>query len=263
MFDELVTRWPMMHITYAISLWNFTHYAEVPDLVQCLALLREQGYGVELWAAWRWAEELNDPARRRKLRPHLAGMTVSLHTAGVTTIDEHQQQIDLAAELGAGVLVLHPADLRREDTGRPDVELAHAVVAYADQQGVRLALENGQLPFIAEALASVPGLNACLDIGHIYLTDAPMQEFLAVMKPRLIHLHLQDILTSAEAVLPGIGKDHYIPGTGGIPRRDWILFSEALHEIDYVGSAVFEIRPRTVLQTALLGRQFVTDLFAQ
>lgn len=251
-----------MNITYAISLWNFTHYPQPPDLTECVALVREHDFGIELWAGWAWERELRDPAQRGRVRALLDGMTVSFHTAGVADIASHCEQIDLAAGLGAEIVVLHPDDLQDAATGRLDVALARAAVAHASQRGVRLALENGQLPFMAEALDAVPGLGACLDIGHVYLTSDPLPDFLEVMAPRLIHLHLQDTLAPEEAGLPGVGADHYLLGTGGIPAADWALLSETLEQIGYRGIAVFEIRPRSVLQNALLGRRFFRDLLA-
>lgn len=55
-------------------------------------------------------------------------------------------------------------------------------------------------------------------------------------------------------------RDHYIPGTGGIPRADWELLARTLHEINYDGIAVFEVQPRRPLQTALLTRQLMQSL---
>ncbi len=87
-----------------------------------------------------------------------------------------------------------------------------------------------------------------------------MSKFLDALKERIIHLHIQDVLSEAEARLPCTGKDHYIPGTGGIPDKDWNLFATTLQEINFQGIAVFEIQPRNPLQTAFLGRTFMRTL---
>lgn len=252
-----------MHFTYSISLWNYTHYSTLPPLEQVLASLRAQGYGVELWSDWQ-GRDLFDPSERARLRHALNGMPVSLHTTAVaTTRDLHQRQIDTAAELGARVLVIHPSDIRLPDGNQPNIELAAWVVEYARQRNVRIALENGQLPFITRALEALPELYACLDVGHVYLTPEPMHRFLDVVKTRLIHLHLQDTMTPLDACTPDAPKDHYIPGTGGIPRSDWQLFAKTLQEIDFTGMAVFEIRPRSVLQSAHWGKKFAETLFKE
>ena len=71
---------------------------------------------------------------------------------------------------------------------------------------------------------------------------------------------LQDILGPQEIVLPLAGKDHFELGTGAIPTEDWELLASVLDEIDFKGIAVFEIRPRRPLQTALRAHTFFESL---
>lgn len=254
-----------MRIDYAISLWNFTHYANASSLERVLAWVRAAGYGIELWGSWRDERDLYDPAVRGRLRAALDGMPVSLHTAGAPTLDMHRKQVDAAAELGAQVVVLHSDDLYLPGTKTLDVELAGRATAYARAAGVRLALENGQLPFLAEAIRQVADLDICLDVGHVYLTPELMAAFLAAFKHRIIHLHLQDLVLEPEFGLrsPGTGRDHYTLGSGGIPTEDWNLLIAALREVDFRGTAVFEIQPRNPLQTAALGRAFMGRLCSE
>ena len=249
-----------MHIEYSISLWNYIHYTGVQSLEREIALIRGQGYGVELWSAWREERDLFDAVGRARLQRILRGMRVSLHTAVVNTFELHQKQIDAAADLGAEVVVLHTDDLVAKDGVSLDLSLARDVVAYAVEHGVRLALENGQRPFLMQAVEEVDGLGVCLDVGHVYLTKDPMSSFLEALRDRIIHLHLQDVLSEAEVGLPGVADDHYIPGTGGIPEADWRLLAATLKEIDFQGIGVFEIRPRNPLQTALQGTRFMEQI---
>lgn len=251
-----------MHIDYAVSLWNYTHYTDSPSLERICAALRAQGYGIELWGAWRDERDLYDEAGRGRLRAALQGMPVSLHTTmDANTIERQQKQVDAAAAVRANVVVLHPSDLSPSGTRTLDVALARDAVAYARSKNVRLALENGNLPFLSSAIEQVDGLRVCLDVGHIYLANESMQTFLDTLKQYLIHLHIQDLLSPVEAErLPGTMRDHYIPGTGGIPRRDWDLVAQALHDIDFAGTLVFEVQPRKPLQTALLARLFMDEI---
>lgn len=111
-----------------------------------------------------------------------------------------------------------------------------------------------------DAIERVPGLNICLDVGHVYLTNDPMKSFMQALKEKIIHLHIQEILSEPERPLlkeEGIIIDHYTPGTGGIPAADWSLCFETLEKVNFGGMAVFEIQPRKPLQTAALGRLFV------
>jgi len=125
---------------------------------------------------------------------------------------------------------------------------------------VKLALENGPLCVLQSAIEKIDGLGICLDVGHVYFTDDPMSKFLSVLKGRLIHLHIQEILPAEEKALPYTGADHYIPGSGAIPADDWRLLVQTLKEINYQGIAVFEIQPRNPFQTALWGKRFMTGI---
>lgn len=249
-----------MEIKYSISLWNYLHYTGSPGLEQVVKHVREQGCGIELWGSYQ-GENLYDGAGRSKLKHLLKDMTVTLHTVGASnSLDLQRKQIDAAAELGAGLIVLHPDDLVLEDKQTFDVSLARDAVAYAGERNVKLALENGELSFLTGAIEKVEGLGICLDVGHVYFTSDSMEKFLTSLKHRLIHLHIQDVLPEIEKKLPWRGADHYIPGTGGIPAKDWELFARTLKEIDFKGIAVFEIQPRNPLQTALLGKKFMQEI---
>lgn len=249
-----------MDIKYSVSLWNYLHYADVPSLERVITLLREQDYGIELWGSWREEKDLFDEVGRKRLKDILQDMKVSLHTAGANTFDLHKKQIDAAVDFGAEVVVLHPSDLTSNDNSCLDSHLACQIVKYAAKHGVRIALENGELPFLVNAIEKVQGLGVCLDIGHVYFTSNSLGEFLNALKERITHLHIQDILPEDELALPRTGKDHYIPDTGGIPAADWQLLAATLKEINFQGIAVFEIQPRNPLQTALLGMNFVQKL---
>ncbi len=246
-----------MQIKYSVSLWNYFHYADVPSLERIIRLVREQDYGIELWPLWK-EENLFDEIGRRRLKYILQDMKVSLHAGEANTFDLHKKQIDAAVDFGAEVIVLHSANFLLKDKSGLDVPLTRQVVVYAADRGVRIALENGQLPFLVNAIEKVERLGICLDIGHVYFTSDPMNKFLGALKERIIHLHIQDTLPKSEDNLPHIRiKDHYMVGTGGIPDRDWERLVVVLKEINFQGIAVFEIHPRDPLQTAFLGREFM------
>ena len=185
-------------------------------------------------------------------------MDISFHTAGGNDFAFHKKQIDAAADYGARVLVLHTDDLADKSSSL-DVELGRKAVSYANGRGIDLALENGELSFLVDAVRNIEGLGICLDVGHIYSTSDPIEEFLQLLKHRVIHLHVHDVLKSQTNTVDTF-MEHYILGTGKIPRSDWDLLIRVLKEIDFDGMAVFEIAPRTPLQTALLARTFMEDL---
>lgn len=252
-----------MRLDYAISLWNYSHYTNIHTLEHEIAQIAQQGYGVELWGQWRDVPDLYAPEARARLQPLLQPMQVSLHTAFGYTFAQHQKQIDAAAAWGARTVVVHTDDLCYDQSRSLDPILSRDVVTYASDHGVQIALENGQLPTLVEAIEQVDGLKICLDVGHVYLTPEPMHRFLDLLQDYIVHLHLQDILSPAEAGIPGLGPDHYTLGTGGIPTEDWELLVETLHRIEFEGMAVFEIRPRLPLQTALLSARFMDQLLSR
>ena len=251
-----------MQITYAISLWNYIHYANQPSLERIIADVRHEGYGIELWGNCWNEPDLYDEIGRQRLKPPLEGMSISLHSAGFRPLDDLQQkQIDAAACWGAGVVVLHPEDLAAPQT-TTDWAFARRLVDYARERGVKLALENGGLEFLTEAFTQVPGLYCCLDVGHVYLqywatppAQCTMRHFLDACKHRLIHLHLQDLCAPRMRSLRSAWDDHYTSGTGGIPAEDWQLLWATLEDIDFHGTAVFEIHPPSPLETAFQARE--------
>ncbi|HKJ26115.1 MAG TPA: sugar phosphate isomerase/epimerase [Anaerolineales bacterium] len=253
----------MRNLKYAVSLWNYIHYYHVPVLGELFNSLRTHGYGVELWNAWRGELDLFDTATRNKIKPYLSGMQVSVHTdIGFNSKEFHTRQIDAAVDLGAKVLVLHSDNLYIDGSKQLDLPLTQYVVEYGSAGGLSVALENGQLPFLKYALEQIEGLDMCLDVGHVYLVDETMQDFMDTFKDRITHLHIQETLSFPERGLVGEGGiiiDHYTPGTGGIPQEDWALFLNTMDEVNFDGMAVFEVQPRNPLQTALLGKNFLEE----
>jgi sugar phosphate isomerase/epimerase len=249
-----------LRIDTAVSLWNYQHYRSLKSLPEELALLRELGYGVELWDTFPGADDLFGERARGWLRPLLEGMRISVHTALGNRWQVHCKQIDAAAAWGAEVVVIHPSDLYAGGGKTLDRGLAREAVAYGREQGVALALENGQLPFLAEAIEHVDGLGICLDVGHVYLTSDPMSAFLDTVKGRLIHLHLQEVGAAEERQFTAAAPDHYELGTGGVPAEDWRLLLTTLEEIDFHGMGVYEVRPRPPWQMALRGSRFLSEL---
>ena len=250
-----------MDLQPAVSLWNYNHFYPVPELDEILSYLRAHGLGVELWNDWLGGENLYSPTRQRWIQRILEGMPVSLHAAiGDSGRDSLYRQVDAAAVFGARVLVIHADNLRTGSEPALDYGLGRDLVARGADRRVQIALENGQLPILERALAQVQGLKICLDTGHVYLTEHSMADFLAAFRDHIVHLHLQDVLSSPEEELlgeAGIIRDHYTPGTGGIPGEDWELLFETLQRQNFQGMGVFEVQPRHPLQTARLGLDYL------
>jgi len=238
-----------MRIDYRISMWNYNHYANTGSFEEVVQEISSNGYGVEIWQSFKEEKDLFAETERKRLKTLLEGINSSMHSAGVDTFAGHQRQIDTAAAIGSDVIVVHAGSLRVQQEA--DFTFAREVVAYAKEQNVIIALENGPLAVLAKSIEQIANLKICLDTGHVYFTSDPMSAYLDTLKSRLVHLHIQDTLPDS---------DHYIPGTGTIPEVDWRLILEILEEIDFNGAGVFEIRPRRPLQTAKEARDFLEQL---
>jgi sugar phosphate isomerase/epimerase len=232
----------------------------VPTLDHAIELLRQWNFGIELWNHFGEHEDLFDKSMIARLKPHLQGMDISIHSAKGNDFDFHKKQIDAAADYGAKIVVLHTDNLIDKKTLSMDIELGSKVVSYANNCRVEIALENGKFDLLVSATEKIKGLKICLDLGHVYFTSDPLEKYLKTFKDRIIHLHIHDVFPQGHESTAHTFKEHYVPGTGKIPKDDWNLLISVLKEINFEGMAVFEIAPRDPLQTAFIARNFMEQL---
>jgi sugar phosphate isomerase/epimerase len=234
-----------MKLNYSLSTWNFEAYTKPETLEEAVEQVAHSGYGIEVWPEFRGDVGLFTEAQRKRLVKILKDVRSTLH-GYVYTMEEHRTQIDAARDTGSSLVVVHSDHLGLSGQSR-DYGMARDVVAYASENGVRIALENGvrleSLDVLRSALEAVPDLGACLDIGHLFVAhDHPLKEYLRVLGSRIIHVHVQDV-----HMVPGTrrAKDdsHRPPGQCDIPLPDWQMLFSALEQIHFAGSAVMEIRP--------------------
>lgn len=235
---------------YRISLWNYYHYANQPNLERVAQELRQAGFGIELWPRWQGEQNIYCELYKESVKCALRGMKISLHSGGARTFEENRTQIDFASHIGADNIVVHLPNLRLGE-GKPDYSFAKDVVDYADSQGITIALENGPLRPLVSAIENIENLKICIDTGHIYFTDHSMKDYVDALRERVVHLHLQDTLEES---------DHYILGTGIIPIQDWEYLWSVLEEDGFTGACVFEIRPRSVLLSAHTSIRFLNSI---
>ncbi len=124
-------------------------------------------------------------------------------------------RLEMTARLGGDAIIMHlPAIAGWEPLRRSLDELEPVARSY----GVRIALENGALPVIAEWLAEYPPdyLGLCYDSGHGNLAPDGLTQ-LERLKDRLISIHLHDN--------DGTGDQHNLIFTGTV---DWPRLAEIL-----------------------------------
>jgi sugar phosphate isomerase/epimerase len=279
----------MENLHLCVSLWNYLYYEDPRGLEDVLCEIREHGFGVELWPAvysldpYRPAYHPKFPLKegftrlydlfqkthRPWLRQALGGMRSCWHSRAFdekppaySSFDAYQEEIDTAAFLGSEAISMHYIGEELTTQGFTDTDRAsiRRVLDYGEDQGVCVALETRDLDSMKKAVDTFDNLGVCLDPACIRdCSEYSLPEFVEAVKDRICFLHLYDT-RGAE------GGGHYTPGTGDIPREDWLYLLEVLREIDFRGPAVLEIKPppekagQTPLETAQEAREFFAGL---
>ena len=197
------------------------------------------------------ARFLLDP--RRKHRPTLLDDAASDRARRAEFL---VRSIDLAAELGAGVVSMWsgaaPNDLKAE-LGEDDVPhereriwdrlcrelspiLRHAVdrkveLAFEPEPGMFVERPGGYLEMLRRLGDSGEELGLCLDVGHLLVTgDVPVGDVIRECAPHLVHVHLDDI---ADGV-----HEHKMFGQGDLDLPEVL---GALREVGFAGLAAVEL----------------------
>jgi sugar phosphate isomerase/epimerase len=228
------------------QLWAYT-----PE--ETLSGAAELGYdGVELWAYHLLRDQANPSALRRQAED--LGLVLSLHalswdlnfcsplepirTASLTLLE---QSIELAAAVGASIVVMHPGRItvpqgRADDYWALLVRGLRHLAQRAADRGVRLAVEHMErLPAelvvspadVERLLADVnhPNLVVAFDFAHVPWDEDPLDYFDRM--PSVGHVHLSD----------ADSRRYHLPLGEG--KRDLAAFLSALAP-RYVGFVAVE-----------------------
>lgn len=152
-----------------------------------------------------------------------------------------EKSIELAQEVGASTVVLHPPFRWQKEYARDFVE---GVSVREHDSGVALAVEN-MFPWRArqrEFEAYLPHWDpvpqaydhVTLDLSHTATAGSDALEMARVLGPRLTHVHLADGLGSVK-------DEHLVPGRGAQPCAE---FLEMLALRDFSGAVVVEVGTR-------------------
>ncbi len=198
---------------------------------------------------------------RVKAVAHDCGLTIpSLHApfdgTDLSSDDESARReslghviraLDVAAELGAGIVVVHGSGEPVTDPERPRrlVQLTRSLnelCKRASQRGLLLALEMLPRSCLGNRTAEVRwlldivdgDLRVCYDVNHVTLVE-PVRESVRAVGDRLVTVHISDH--------DGVNERHWIPGRGVV---DWPGFVSALDEIGYSGCLMHEAVDREV-----------------
>ena len=207
------------------------------------------GYdGIEVMV---WTDPVSqDPHALRQLSDHYELPIVAIHAPtllltqlvwGSDPWPKLERSCEVAAEVGAGTVVVHPPFRWQRDYAR---EFVAGVRDLEDRTGVQLAVEN-MFPWRArgrEILAYLPGWDpvahdyrhVTLDLSHTATAGSDALAMAEALGDRLTHLHLADGL--------GSNKDeHLVPGRGSQPCAELL---EHLAASGWSGNVVVEVNLR-------------------
>ena len=217
-----------------------------------IAMAARLGYdGVEVMV---WTDPVTQEPGALRALSELHGLpVVSIHAPtllltqrvwGPEPWTKVDKSIELALEVGASTVVLHPPFRWQKEYARDFVE---GVALREHETGIHLAVEN-MFPWRArqrEFEAYLPHWDpvsqaydhVTLDLSHTATAGSDAMEMARVLGPRLTHVHLADGLGSLK-------DEHLVPGRGLQPCAE---FLEMLATRAYAGSVVVEVGTRKLL----------------
>jgi len=168
------------------------------------------------------------------------------------TLKELCKNIDYAADLGAKVVVLHPAlepyGLKLQKRDELELEAYQMLADYAKKKQVKIGLENEaqtcswfpdracKFELLEKTTTAVgkPNFGFTIDIGHANVSGEDYISAIKKLKDRIFHIHAHDNLGKPENNLPRFNRPdpHLAPGKGNI---DWKAVKKTLAEINYQG----------------------------
>ena len=207
------------------------------------------GYdGIEVMV---WTDPVSqDPAALQRLSAHYGLPIVAIHAPtllltqlvwGSDPWPKLERSCEVAAQVGAGTVVVHPPFRWQREYAR---EFVTGVRAMEDRTGVQLAVEN-MFPWRArnrEILAYLPGWDptaqdyrhVTLDLSHAATAGSDALAMADALAERFTHLHLADGTGSAR-------DEHLIPGRGAQPCAELL---ERLAAEGWSGNVVVEVSTR-------------------
>ena len=231
----------------AVSLSTASVYPE--SCAAAFEIASRLGYdGVEVMV---WTDPVSqDSAALQQLSAHYELPIVAIHAPtllltqlvwGSDPWPKLQRACELATDVGAGTVVVHPPFRWQRDYAR---DFVTGVRDLEDETGVHLAIEN-MFPWRArnrEVVAYLPGWDpvdhdyrhVTLDLSHTATAGSDAMAMAEALGDRLTHLHLADGLGSAR-------DEHLIPGRGGQPCAELL---ERLASTGWTGNVVVEVSTR-------------------
>jgi sugar phosphate isomerase/epimerase len=194
-----------------------------------------------------------DAAVLRKLSDYHAIPVVAVHAPNLLITQrvwgrdpwsKLEKSRDLAAALGARVVVVHPPFRWQREYAK---DFQSGIAAMAAEGGVAFAVENlypllrGETEIAAYAPHWNPVEMDCaavtLDVSHASVSGSDVLAMAKALDSRLAHVHLGD------GSKPGLPDEHLVPGRGNQPCAELLSW---LSRTGYTGHVVLEVSTHRV-----------------
>lgn len=142
------------------------------------------------------------------------------------------------------------------------------LIAFAEDHGVRIAIENCPMLFSRDEWPGGKNLAMCPAIWRRMFSDIPSKNFglnydpshpallrfdaykpLREFRSKLFHIHAKDVLNDEQACndwgILGLPKDYHQPRIPGFGEIDWAKFLGTLMEVGYDGPVCIEVEDET------------------
>jgi sugar phosphate isomerase/epimerase len=194
-----------------------------------------------------------DAAVLRKLSDYHAIPVVAVHAPNLLVTQrvwgrdpwtKLEKSRDLAAALGAGIVVVHPPFRWQREYAK---DFQSGIAAMSADGDVAFAVEN-LYPLLrgeTEIAAYAPHWNpvemdsaaVTLDVSHASVSDSDVLAMAEQLGERLAHVHLGD------GSKPGLPDEHLVPGRGNQPCAELLNW---LSRTGYTGHVVLEVSTHRV-----------------
>ncbi len=251
-----------MRIRYAVSTMLFWGHEHPLSFEQECQFIKSLGFGIELWPYIKGRSECRYEKRNW---PRLVAATNDMLVAMRSrddrpALEQWNEQIECAKMLNANIVTdlqsLCVTDGKKDGlpSTRQRWDFVTEVVKLAEQNNVKLCIENGHLQALKQLGEKFDSIRYCLDTGAANLDGKfSFKQYVDELAPRVAHLHLTDNY--------GQTDDHGPPGLpGGIARENWNYLLNALgkYDNDIVGS--FEMCPSMPAVMVRQASEFLFDV---
>ena len=172
---------------------------------------------------------------------HAPTLLISQRIYGVEPWGKIDRSLELAHDIGAETVVLHPPFRWQKDYAR---DFADGIATREHEWGITLAVEN-MYPWRVRGReieaylphwdpVAQPYDHVTLDLSHTATAGSDAMAMVAALGPRLTHLHLADGLGSMK-------DEHLVPGHGAQPCGEVL---DTLVHNGFGGAVVVEISTR-------------------